>query len=158
MKLFHILNSLITVSTRHRCVLSRSISLLQMRVIISIFNLCSTHCKEYSVSEINLTGCINLISITYALTLLMTSMEFMFRFLLLSTSYIVVWVDDSFYKYPMGSIPNCVSRLLDDFHSSFLVTLTYSWVFLISLIITIHESKSQISLILFLYEYIWRVS
>jgi len=140
MKLFHTLKSPSIVSTWYSCVLLRYVSLLQMGVLIYVFNLCSTRCKESSVSEINLAVFINLISINPALTSQMTSIEFMLRFLLLSTYSTIVSIDDSFSKSIRGSILNCVSRLLDDFHNSFLVTLACSWVFLISFIITIPDS------------------
>jgi hypothetical protein len=53
----------------------------------NLFAMCS---KESPIDEINLVGHIKLLSIIYSLTSLMTSMEFMLRFLLLSTYSTIV--------------------------------------------------------------------
>jgi len=158
MNLFHVLKPSSMVSTRHSCVFSMYISPLQMGVIICIFKLCSKRHIKSSVSEINLVGCINIVPMTSALILSITSMDFILIFLFISTSLTIFWVDDSFSKSLRGSIPNWASKWLEHFHNSLLVVLTYSWVFLISMIVSIPSFNSRRYLILYLFEYVGGVS
>jgi hypothetical protein len=145
LKEFQVLKSSSMFSTQHSRVLSRSFSQLQMGIIILVFKLCSTRRTKYSVSEINMAGSINLSHITSALISLISSMDFILRILLISTSSTIVWVDNNFSKSLRGSILNRESRMFEDLHSSLLIVMKCSNVLCIYVIFSsLHSTVSDI--------------